>query len=44
MFYWYSAIWWFDIPMHILGGAFLALLLGAIFFKKLISLSKKEII
>jgi len=44
MFYWYSAIWWFDIPMHILGGAFLALLLGAIFFKKLISLNKKEII
>jgi hypothetical protein len=43
MFYWYSAMWWFDIPMHILGGAFLALLLGAIFFKKLISLNKKEI-
>lgn len=25
-FYWYSAIWWFDIPMHFLGGVFLALL------------------
>lgn len=34
-FYWYSAMWWFDIPMHILGGAFLALIFSAIFFKKL---------
>ncbi len=23
--YWYSSIWWFDMPMHFLGGAFLAL-------------------
>lgn len=20
LFYWYDAIWWFDIPMHFLGG------------------------
>lgn len=38
-FYWYSAIWWFDIPMHILGGVFLALICGAIFFSKLSHLS-----
>jgi hypothetical protein len=43
MFYWYSAMWWFDIPMHILGGAFLSLLLGALFFKKLIHLNNREI-
>lgn len=24
-FYWYSTIWWFDIPMHFLGGFFIAL-------------------
>lgn len=41
-FYWYSAIWWFDIPMHILGGMFLALTAGALFFKTLLPLSFKE--
>lgn len=25
-FYWYSAIWWFDMPMHFLGGIFLGFL------------------
>ncbi len=25
-FYWYSAIWWFDMPMHFLGGFWVALL------------------
>lgn len=25
-FYWYSGIWWFDMPMHYLGGALLGLL------------------
>lgn len=24
-FYWYSSIWWFDIPMHFLGGVWLGL-------------------
>ncbi len=42
MFYWYSAIWWFDIPMHILGGVFLALTAGALFFKVLLPLTFKE--
>jgi hypothetical protein len=41
-FYWYSAMWWFDIPMHIMGGMFLALSAGALFFKKLLPLSLKE--
>lgn len=41
-FYWYSAMIWFDIPMHILGGIFLSLISGAIFFKKLKSFSTKE--
>lgn len=43
-FYWYSAIWWFDIPMHILGGVFLASCVGALFFNKLRFLSNYEII
>ena len=42
--YWYSAMRWFDIPMHILGGMFLALLAGALFFNSLISLSRLQII
>ncbi len=25
-FYWYSQIWWFDMPMHFAGGFFLGLL------------------
>lgn len=41
-FYWYSAMWWFDIPMHIMGGMFLGLFGGALFFKKLRDLSNKE--
>ncbi len=41
-FYWYSAIWWFDIPMHIMGGMFLALTAGALFFKALLPLSFRE--
>lgn len=24
-FYWYSTIWWFDIPMHFMGGFWLGL-------------------
>lgn len=41
-FYWYSAIWWFDIPMHIMGGIFLGLSAGALFFKTLLPLSTRE--
>lgn len=41
-FYWYSAMWWFDIPMHIMGGMFLSLFGGALFFRKLRDLSNKE--
>lgn len=26
-FYWYSTIWWFDMPMHFLGGFFVGLLM-----------------
>ena len=25
MFYWYYTIWWFDIPMHFLGGMWVGL-------------------
>lgn len=25
-FYWYSSIWWFDMPMHFLGGFWVGLL------------------
>lgn len=42
--YWYSAMWWFDIPMHIMGGMFLSLLSGALFFKKIRSLSQREVL
>lgn len=24
-FHWYSSLWWFDMPMHFLGGVFLGL-------------------
>lgn len=41
-FYWYSAMWWFDIPMHILGGVFLGLTAGALFFKALLPLRLRE--
>ena len=30
-FYWYSAIWWFDMLMHFLGGFWLGLLFFYIF-------------
>ena len=26
IFYWYSSIWWFDMPMHFAGGLFIGLL------------------
>lgn len=29
-FYWYSLLWWFDIPMHYLGGVWLGL--AAVYF------------
>jgi hypothetical protein len=31
LFYWYSTIWWFDIPMHFLGGFFVSLLAAWVF-------------
>ena len=30
-FYWYSSIWWLDMPMHIFGGVFVGLLYFLIF-------------
>lgn len=35
-------MWWFDIPMHIMGGIFLGFSAGALFFKALLPLSFKE--
>jgi H+/Cl- antiporter ClcA len=43
-FYWYSAMWWFDIPMHILGGVFLGFAAGALFFKKIVKRSRRDIV
>ncbi len=43
-FYWYYTIWWFDMPMHFLGGFFILLLTVFIAEQYLhISLSKKHI-
>ncbi len=33
-FYWYVSIPWLDMPMHFLGGIFLALGIGALFFHR----------
>jgi hypothetical protein len=35
-------MWYFDIPMHIMGGMFLGLLFGALFFKKLLFLDTRD--
>ena len=36
-FYWYSAIWWFDMPMHFLGGLWLGLAIIWLFSLKELS-------
>ncbi len=33
-FYWYSMIWWFDMPMHFLGGFFVGLAWMFVFLPK----------
>ena len=33
-FYWYTSIWWLDMPMHFLGGLWLGLFFIFISFKK----------
>jgi len=38
-FFWYDAIWWFDMPMHFLGGVVISFLLAYLFYSFLI---KKE--
>ncbi len=43
-FHWYSAMWWFDIPMHVMGGMFLGLAIGAVCFKRILSLSRGEVL
>lgn len=30
-FHWYFTVWWFDMPMHLLGGFWIGLLLFSIF-------------
>lgn len=32
-FYWYSTIWWFDMPMHFTGGYFVAISIVYLLFK-----------
>lgn len=34
-FFWYQAIWWFDMPMHFIGGFTTLLLLTYIFYEKI---------
>lgn len=34
-FYWYQAIWWFDMPMHFLGGFAVLLVISYLFYSKL---------
>ncbi|HNW71511.1 MAG TPA: hypothetical protein PKZ36_02590 [Candidatus Paceibacterota bacterium] len=41
-FYWYSSIWWFDMPMHLLGGFWIGITL--IWFLSLKNLSLKNVI
>ncbi len=36
-FYWYSAIWWLDMPVHFLGGVWLALAIIWLFPKEFLS-------
>jgi hypothetical protein len=31
-FHWYGSIWWYDMPMHFLGGFFLSLFALSIYF------------
>lgn len=41
-FYWYFSIWWFDMPMHLLGGFWLGLVF--IWFLRLKDLSFSTIV
>lgn len=41
-FFWYSAMWWFDIPMHIMGGIFLGFGAGALCFRRIMKLSPHD--
>jgi hypothetical protein len=43
-FFFYSEVWWFDIPMHILGGLICSLLALCclLFFPRLFPLGKKR--
>ena len=34
-FFWYYTVWWFDMPMHFLGGVFISLLAMFLLNKKL---------
>ena len=40
-FYWYYSIWWFDMPMHFLGGVWLSL--AILWFFPVKDLSMKSI-
>jgi hypothetical protein len=33
-FYWYFSIWWFDMPMHFVGGVFISLAVLWLYFFK----------
>ena len=38
-FHWYSSIWWFDMPMHFLGGLWVGILFIWIFYGKKLDFS-----
>ena len=33
-FHWYSSIWWFDMPMHFMGGLWLGLIFILLFWNQ----------
>lgn len=43
VFYWYVAIPWFDMMMHVLGGVFVAILGAAVLFKHIRTLPSREL-
>ncbi|HSE56981.1 MAG TPA: hypothetical protein VLB02_02770 [Candidatus Paceibacterota bacterium] len=43
-FYWYTAMLWFDMPMHFLGGVFLALATGVCLSRQLLEKPFRQVL
>jgi hypothetical protein len=42
-FHWYWSIWWFDMPVHFMGGVFVAMLTIYILYKRIgVSMASKQ--